>query len=94
MAKQKLSTSSVMSKNMANLCYMKLHKRMYLVWHPEKGGLPYLHLVLADDFDSVISVTLTEDAATSFLQYEMSFDTMLLLFSHLCIQYGQIKLSF
>lgn len=92
MANKKIYVNSAKALNMGNLCYMKLHKRMYLVWHPERGGIPYLHLVTKEDSD--VSVTLTASAANEFLNYEMSFDTMLLLFSNLCIHYGQIKLPF
>lgn len=90
MAKQKLSTPSVMSVNMDNLCYMKLHKRMYVVYDFDK--LPYIHLV--HSFDEKVFIPISDEAAKSFLNFEMSFDTMLLMFSSLCVRLGQIKLPF
>lgn len=90
MVKQKLKVQSLRSKNMNDLNYMKLHKRMYLVCNCE--GHPNLHLRL--DNDCEVLVSLTSLAAKEFSDYEMSFDTMLLLFSTLCIEYGKIKLPF
>lgn len=90
MAKQKLSVRSLRSKNMADLNYMKLHKRMYILYDCE--GCPNLHLRL--DVDCNVFVSLTSSAAKEFSDYEMSFDTMLLLFSVLCCEYGKIKLPF
>lgn len=90
MKKQKLSVQSLCSKNIADLNYMKLHKRMYLLY--ESSGRPNLYLRL--DNDCKVFVSLTPLAAKEFSSYEMSFDTMLLLFSTLCIDYGKIKLPF
>lgn len=101
MAKQKLSVNSVQSLNMNNTCYMKLHRRMYLIWNPQSGVPATLHLDLdlkllsvSDNEDFSVSIELFDEAATDFLHYEMPFDDLLLLYSTLCIKYGKLQIPF
>lgn len=99
MTRQKFSVPSVQSINMANLCYMKLHKRMCLMFSPD--GDVTLHLVIDDNLafsssDDKIDVffDITLSAAKEFKDYEMPFDSMLSLFAALCLKYGSIQTPF
>lgn len=90
MAKQKLTVRSLQSINMNDINYMKLHRRMYLLC--DSDGRCDLHLRIDNDCD--VFVSLTDSASKEFSEYEMTFDTMLILFSALCIEYGKIKTPF
>lgn len=97
MKKQKLSVPSVRSNNMNNVCYMKVHRRMYLTWDSKKDIPARLHLdydLSHLDKDVNVSFEITKEAAYDFLHYEMSFDLLLSLFSGLCIKYGSFQIPF
>lgn len=93
MTKRKIAVKSVRSINMANLCYMRLHRRMYVVSGSHECPSPTIHLVLQDP-ETDVFVPITDSAYQEYLDYEMSFDSMLNLFSSLCFKYSFCSLSF
>lgn len=91
--KTKISVNSVRSLNMANLCYLKVHREMYIIYKDsDKVTYPRLYLSMCGNPGVFLSVT--ESVAREFSNYEMSFDVMLDLYSILCEIYGQTKLPF
>lgn len=85
----KLQTESLQVKHMNNKDYMLLHKRMYAL---TSSGSYKLCLVNSKDIE--VSIEVCEDIFRSFTNYEVSFGIMLMLYTSLCVKFGQIQIPF
>ncbi len=85
----KIETKSLQVKNMNDHNYMIVHKRMYALSSSDS-----FFICLINDNDIEVSVEVSDHVFKSFVNYELSFGVMFMVYTSLCVKYGQIQIPF
>lgn len=86
---EKTKTNSLQVIHMNDHNYMLVHNRMYTL----ASGDSY-SVGLFNNCSTNVSIEVTEDVFNSFVNCELSFGVMLMLYTSLCVKYGKIQVPF
>lgn len=86
---EKNKVLSLQIKNANDYKYMIVHNRMYALSSSDS-----FRIYLSNCKDVEVFVDVVKDVFDSFVKYELSFGTMFLIYTTLCVKYGSIKLPF